>query len=84
MTRNERDAFRLFIRMIQDAMPRLDGNVPVAFIALPVVKDEGDGILVNYEGRATLLWPSDFPQKDRGPLLARIAEQYREGTVKTV
>lgn len=82
MNAAEREAFETFIGWIRQAMPSLDGMVPVAFVCLPAIKTNPDGgIDVNVEGPARVIWAKTFPVAERGPLLEHLARPYRDGTV---
>lgn len=72
----EAQAWETFLQWIERARPALDGCVPVALIALPVEKVEGDGEMSLDVHRGRILWPADFPPDERGPLLLRLSIPY--------
>jgi hypothetical protein len=83
VTRAEREAWAHFKRWIDEAMPALDGCVPVALIAMPVAGVAADGAIdVSRDGQGRIIWPATFPVEERGPLLLRLSEPYRDGTVR--
>jgi len=77
-------AWGTFQQWVQKARVQLDADqcVPVALIALPireVNEEDGSVDLDVHNGR--ILWPSDFPPSERGPLLLRLAKPYFHGSV---
>jgi hypothetical protein len=58
-----------------------DRWAPVALITLQYTEGEGGTVDVEPHRDAAILWPSTFPVDERGPLLARLAGPYRQGTV---
>jgi hypothetical protein len=83
VTRAEREAWKMFHRWIDEAIPALDGCAPIALICLPIDRIDADGaVQINIEGEGRIIWPKDVPVADRGPLLARLAEPYRQGTMQ--
>lgn len=81
MNDTERAALEKFFDWARHAAPELDGCVPVAMLFVPVQSEEGDAITIQLDGQDRVLWPKDFPESERGPLLRRIASGYALPTV---
>lgn len=78
----EVEAFERFMSMVRSALPALDGSVAVAMIFMPVEGVDADGaVRIRHQGQGRIIWPAEFPNEARGPLLEQLARPYREGNV---
>jgi hypothetical protein len=76
------DAWARFLDYVRRARPELDGCVPVAMIFLPARSEADGSVLIDRDADGRILWPATFPIEDRGPLLAKLAKPYADGTVR--
>ena len=70
------DQFEEYIRQSRERM--VDQWVPVAMICVQASTDRRGWLLWN---DGAVVWPAEFPVGERGPLLARLAKPYADGTV---
>jgi hypothetical protein len=60
--------------------PQQHAAAPIALILLQASPD-GEDMKLEVDKGAAILWPADFPVNVRSPLLAKLAEPYRQGAV---
>lgn len=71
-----------FFDVVRAARPALDGTLPVAVIFLPaVLGPDGMAEMDQTGGPPRVLWPKEFPEEEREPLLRHIAKAYRMDVV---
>ena len=73
------DAFERYVAQARERMQ--DRWVPIAMVCVQAQAAEGGGVDLMLWNDARVIWPADFPIAERGPLLARLAKPYADGTV---
>ena len=73
------DQFESYMRRARERME--DTWAPVALVCVQATSAVDGGTDLKLWNDSAVLWPADFPVKERGPLLARLAKPYADGTV---
>lgn len=71
-----------FTAMMRDARARLEDQwAPIALVCYPARQGSDGATEVRLLASGTILWPASIPVAERGPILERLAQPYRDGTV---
>lgn len=74
----DREVWERFISIMEAAqVGPADGLVPVALVMCPGTTSKGDDDIEVEVETVRMLWPSSFPESERGPLLKRAADGYK-------